>query len=171
MHSVGREIDGTPWTNKVVNPDAELRSEVEDTGSLLAGCWDGSHWRELVVRPDHSAGALNPRHPAATMEQIPTQNDGRDAYPRIRSAGGIRATALCRPPRHESASYTPERWRIRLPKRHHFDGIFKLAMQQAGAYRPRKNFSYVRTQVEEMIVGAIAGSEPAVGKSPILQWF
>src|ERR1700678_3714992 len=73
--------------HKVMKAQSKLRSVIEYTGSKMIRHGIRPNRRELMIGPDKSPGALNPRRNAMPAAHVPTQNGWRNANPRIRAAG------------------------------------------------------------------------------------
>src|SRR6201996_5337699 len=174
VHRIGAEINRAARLDEVVNTRASLRSKVPHTGIGLRSCLGRvarvqvAHSRVLVIRPDHSARRLHPRHKALAVRKVPTHHDRRDAGSRISTAYGIRIAALGRDRCARGAGKPLKLRRIRLPERKDFDGVLNVSLEQARTDLRGKDLAGMSADEQEAIVGPVLQSYAALEQRAVL---
>lgn len=174
MDGVCSEVDGTVRPEEVVQARSKLWGKVPDTsvgcgavGELIVNR-PSADGRIFVIRPDKAAPSLNPGNnlSVAGAGEVPAQENRSDGSASVGSSDliGIGADTW------GGTCAALELWAVGLPEGKDLDGVFEVAVQNAGADVGGENLASVAAEHEELEVVSVFGdAEASLGEDAQLK--
>src|SRR5580698_11038285 len=123
-----------------------------------------------MIRPDHSARGLHPRHEALSMRKIPAHLDRRNAGTGIRPADSVRIAALSYYSRASRAADALKLRRVRLPERKDLDRVLQVALQHSLAMLRGNHLTQMPTHHQEAEIRSVLQSDATLQQRAVLPW-
>lgn len=174
MDSVGAEVDGAVWPEEVVEAGSKLWRKVPDAGigrgavGELVVDRSSADGGILMIRPDQPTPSLGPGNHLAVARagEVPSKKDRGDGDAGVGSSGLIGGGADA----WRGARSTLEARSVGLPEGEDLDGVFEVAMQNAGAYVGDEDLPSVPADHEELeVASTVSDSDASLGEDAEVQ--